>query len=195
MTAPEDQNGPREALAPCVAEALAEFQKRYGYHRPVIEELLIDFGEIVAGLAAADRASLIAERDAAVATVAEVEEWTGSRDGWPSLKAKMDLIVIGAEKAEDRHDAEEARANAIQATLDAEMEIQAEVRASLRAAEAEITRLKEGMEALGAALRPFAVRAPGPAWPDDFVVNLMVRARDLRAAQSLLATLSPKEQP
>jgi hypothetical protein len=129
MTAPEDQNGLREALAPCVTEALAEFQKRYGYHRPVIEELLIDFGEIVAGIANADRASL-------------------------------------------------------------------------RAAEAEITRLKEGMEALGAALEPFAAFAEHMidehGWLDRehrASISTWFGPSQFRRAHQAFATLSPKEQP
>jgi len=79
-----------------------------------------------------------------------------------------------------------------------------------RAAEAEITRLKEGMEALGAALKPFAKlsfsfdgfsfdpaemvvlgRCCGTFQPNEHAH--LERAID--AARSALATLSPKEQP
>jgi hypothetical protein len=86
MTAPEDPNGLRQTLAPCVTEALAEFQKRYGYHRPVIEELLTDFGEIVAGIAAADLASLRAAE----------AEITRLKEGMEALKKPAGPVYAAA---------------------------------------------------------------------------------------------------
>lgn len=46
-----------------LAEALAEFQRRNGYHRPEIEELLMEFGELVLATATAEAASLRAENE------------------------------------------------------------------------------------------------------------------------------------
>lgn len=52
------------ATPEALAEALAEFQRRNGYHRPEIEELLVEFGELVLATATAEAAGLRAEVEA-----------------------------------------------------------------------------------------------------------------------------------
>lgn len=70
------------------------------------------------------------------------------------------------------------------------------------AAEAEITRLKEGMEALGAALEPFAAFAEHMidehGWLDRehrASISTWFGPSQFRRAHQAFATLSPKEQP
>ena len=52
------------ATPEALAEALAEFQRRNGYHRPEIEELLMEFGELVLATATSELARLRAEGEA-----------------------------------------------------------------------------------------------------------------------------------
>ncbi|MBB5762102.1 hypothetical protein HNR01_001722 [Methylorubrum rhodesianum] len=64
------------ATPEALAEALAEFQRRNGYHRPEIEELLVEFGELVLATATAEAAGLRAEveaKDRALASLADNE--------------------------------------------------------------------------------------------------------------------------
>jgi len=129
MTAPEDQNGLREALARDIADVLLEG----GALSPLAfaRHLLRPTGPL---------ASLIAERDAD--------------------------------------------------------------RVSLRAAEAEITRLKEGMEARDAALRPFAAGGPWGGWLSWLINGAPDREQGKAAAKQIVhwraavdVVLSPKEHP
>lgn len=55
-----------------LVDALAEFQRRNGYHRPEIEELLTGFGELVLATAEAAHQQVTAERDEAISACAEM---------------------------------------------------------------------------------------------------------------------------
>jgi len=148
MTAPEDQNGLREALAD---KALRKEV------RDCIGETIPLRRRWVSALIAGPIARLIAERDAAVARADDLER--------------------------DHTDMMWQRRRADERTL---------------AAEAEITRLKEGMEAaatrqskidfFGLALHSLGVGAPGmkPGIRDAIARNIALRIR---------SALSPKEHP
>lgn len=58
---------------PVTTEALAEFQRRNGYHRREIEELLTEFGELVLATAEASLQQVTAERDAKTDVLAEMK--------------------------------------------------------------------------------------------------------------------------
>ena len=60
------------ATPEALAEALAEFQRRNGYHRPEIEELLMEFGELVLAKAEIALQQVTAERDEAQKENAEL---------------------------------------------------------------------------------------------------------------------------
>lgn len=51
------------ATPEALEQALAEFQRRNGYHKREIEELLMEFGELVLATATAEAASLRAENE------------------------------------------------------------------------------------------------------------------------------------
>ena len=188
MTAPEDRNGPREALARAVEAGFDSGIRHCGDGNISVDAqydaALADAVEeaVADALIAGPLASLIAERDAAVAGLAQ---------------ATANIEKLSA-AIHDAASVLEARA---------------------LAAEAEITRLKEGMEgrerALGLALR-FVDRAAGEGlsfdadgeWPAMDAADVCFAVAEALGIEDLdsdayralvacpdLATLSPKEHP
>ncbi|WP_375274445.1 hypothetical protein [Methylorubrum thiocyanatum] len=83
------------ATPEALAEALAEFQRRNGYHRPEIEELLTEFGELVLATATAAHHQVTAERDADQAELARLRAEGEAKDR--ALKdLRADANALGA---------------------------------------------------------------------------------------------------
>ena len=167
MNAPEDPNGLREALARAVEAGFDNGIRHCGDGNISVDAqydaALADAVEeaLAAALApGSPLASLIAERDA-----------LSCRRRWNVEERDGDMVAI----CHGHHDRSD----------DCDW-IEYVLLASLRAAEAEITRLTEGMEALGAALDWIADGRPGEPHPS--------RTQMRSAARQALATLSPKEQ-
>lgn len=187
MTAPEDQNGLREALARVIDpdawrvwDAWKERPDGRLYVAAAIyrDKSLSKADDIIAG----PLASLIAERDAAVQRNAEEFALRSEAPGdpWEMVRhLEEQCLIVVRERDEWK------------AVADRELGL-------LRAAEAEITRLKEGMEAaatrqskidfFGLALHSLGVGAPGmkPGIRDAIARNIALRIR---------SALSPKEHP
>lgn len=137
----------------------------------------------VSALMAGPIARLIAERDAAALRNAEefASRSQAPGDPWDMVRhLEEQCLTVVRERDEWK------------SVADRELGL-------LRAAEADNTRLKAGMEALGAALKPFASEAEryDPEEGDDsdhLYGDVRLRIGDLRAARHALATLS-QEQP
>jgi len=165
MTAPEDPNGLREALARCIDpdawqvwDAWKDRPDGRMHYAAVLwrDKSLPKADALIAG----PLASLIAERDAAN-KVCDMAAMSGG------------FYARTAENMERR----------------------------ALAAEAEITRLKEGMEARDAALRPFAAGGPWGGWLSWLINGAPDREQGKAAAKQIVhwraavdVVLSPKEQ-
>jgi len=198
MNAPEDQNGLREALAR--AEARVAELTRQVFVPGMLKCAKCGFVLISANLNAQD----------GTVTARDTTEHCPN-DGAPMWRVSE--RESGNDMA-DRADEQMRRALAAEAELDEERQESARLALAVTEGQAEITRLKEGMEALGAALKPFAKAAD--AYPISPVARRENRRRcevvwsygsedagnrreiavsDLREARQALATLSPKEHP
>jgi hypothetical protein len=104
------------ATPEALAEALAEFQRRNGYHRPEIEELLVEFGELVLATATSELARLRAEGEALKEDAARLDFLDGcnarlnasygTHYGWKLvLNHNVNRLVLGDMKV-DLHDSE-----------------------------------------------------------------------------------------
>jgi len=226
MTAPEDQNGLREALAD---KALRKEV------RDCIGETIPLRRRWVSALMAGPIARLIAERDAALAELERVldpemkdlhlanggidmavagpmvERLAVAMTGWFRQSGAENYVEMGLNARTEPFGRYCVTVQKYGAMSPHQLRQAAETRAL--AAEAEITRLKEGMEALGAALMPFARAADAyPISPvarrenrrqceviwsygsEDNGNRREIAVSDLRNAAQALATLSPKEQ-
>lgn len=219
MTAPEDQKGLREALARAeaerdeVREAFMRVAEAIG--APASERLDVEvrsrFASLIAG-----RDAAVADQRAMLVQVGEHARARGEAEGALLISEKAGIVEgwrDRARAAEAERDATAEKNEQLRFEVEAltqrndELKQDAEdaetilqgvvaVTAARDAAEAEITRLKEGMEA--APLRPEVIAAAWKAWHARHGGKLgpgpaFVEA--LRAGLACLATLSPKEQP